>query len=184
MKASVSASAVRLTFTNTGDVGAVFHVYDKHFLDAIPHRFAVGRGKSLSHSFTPRDDGAYDLFVLGPNGYHRAFVGIASSESADRGLELEVKYDPEASRMRLRCTNSSSAAVDFVLADRAYGLDGTGTFAVPRGERIDVWFDLSPSGRWYDFELTAPSAPSFRRRVAGRMENGDPSISDPAMGQL
>jgi phospholipase C len=37
---------------------------------------------------------------------------------------------------------------------------------------------------WYDFSLTAADDQHFGQRLAGRFENGDDSISDPAMGGL
>jgi phospholipase C len=35
---------------------------------------------------------------------------------------------------------------------------------------------------WYDFTLTADSDPSFRRQIAGHLETGKDSVTDPAIG--
>jgi phospholipase C len=43
-----------------------------------------------------------------------------------------------------------------------------------------VQWDVSKSGNWYDLALTA--AHGFARRFAGRLETGNNSVSDPAMG--
>jgi phospholipase C len=40
-------------------------------------------------------------------------------------------------------------------------------------------WNLAASGQWYDFTVTAAA---FTRRLAGRIETGADSISDPAMG--
>jgi len=41
--------------------------------------------------------------------------------------------------------------------------------------------DLSQSGRWYDFTIKQNPSSDFERRYMGRVENGEESISDPAM---
>eukprot|EP01032_Pedospumella_encystans_P022129 gene22130-25081_t len=63
--------ALSLEFINSGAAGAVFHVYDKLHLERIPRRYTVEAGKSLSDLWTPApgDQGKYDLWVLGPNGW-------------------------------------------------------------------------------------------------------------------
>ena len=48
----------------------------------------------------------------------------------------------------------------------------------------DTWLDVSASGLWYDFAVTIDGDAGFSRRVAGRIENGLPSVSDPAMGSV
>ena len=45
----------------------------------------------------------------------------------------------------------------------------------------DRW-DVGGEGGWYDLTVTVDEAPAFRRRFAGRLENGEPGTSDPAMG--
>jgi hypothetical protein len=44
-----------------------------------------------------------------------------------------------------------------------------------------VWFVAASSG-WYDLEVTDAHDGAFRRRFAGRVESGKPSISDPLIG--
>jgi len=71
-------------FANTGFAGAVFHVfYDK----AAPgsHSAALhGRGGPGCWTTNGRsaDDGRYDLWVLGPNGFHRHFKGNVTTGAA------------------------------------------------------------------------------------------------------
>lgn len=53
-----------------------FHVYDENHLDRIPRRYTVGAGHELGGEWdTAADGGRYDLWVLGPNGFHRHFSG-------------------------------------------------------------------------------------------------------------
>ena len=80
--------AVRLTFRNEGPAGAaVFHVYDRRRLNGAPRRYTVGAGRSLQGVW---EAGAYDLWVLGPNGFHRHFVGDARRDE----LAVAVAYHP------------------------------------------------------------------------------------------
>lgn len=68
---------VTLKFANTGRAAAVFHVDDKLHLDRVPRRYVVEPGKALRGNWAALadDDGKYDLWVLGPNGYLRRFTG-------------------------------------------------------------------------------------------------------------
>ncbi|WP_272420886.1 phosphocholine-specific phospholipase C [Polyangium jinanense] len=165
-----------LSFVNTGKAGAVFHVYDRLALTEIPRRYAVEPGKSLEGRW-PATENQYSLFVLGPNGFHRDFVDAGSQG----GLEIETMYDVEGSRLGIRCKNAGGTMQRFLVTPRAYTKDGT-TLDVGPGETADAWFDVSGSGRWYDFSVTVEGQTPFSRRVAGRIENGQPSITDPAMG--
>ena len=42
--------------------------------------------------------------------------------------------------------------------------------------------DTRGTGGWYDLTVTVPGT-SFRRVLAGHLENGRPSISDPQLGR-
>ena len=46
-------------------------------------------------------------------------------------------------------------------------------------------WDVGRLGGWYDCAVTLTDTPAatFLRRLAGRLETGKPSTSDPAMGQ-
>ncbi len=79
---------VLLAFLNKGARGAVFHVYDRHALDAGPRRYTVEAGKRLDGIWARTgDDGRYDLQVMGPEGFHRRFVG-AGQKSVSARLDL------------------------------------------------------------------------------------------------
>ena len=68
--------ALTLRLDNPGAAGAVLHVYDRLHLERGPRRYTVEAGKRLDGIWdTATDDGRYDLWVLGPNGFHRHFAG-------------------------------------------------------------------------------------------------------------
>ncbi|WAS91688.1 phosphocholine-specific phospholipase C [Nannocystis punicea] len=172
--ADVAAGQVELRFVNAGLVGAVFHVYDRNDLAALPRRYAVEAGKSLAGRW-PVDAG-YDLWILGPNGFHRHFRGDGEA------LEIAAIYDPLGERLRLACHNRGGEARTFVVSADAYFDGPPARVTVAAGAHEYVNFGLRDSGYWYDFTVTVDGAPAFSRRLAGRMEIGLDSISDPAMG--
>jgi len=45
-----------------------------------------------------------------------------------------------------------------------------------------VNWPIAGSGNWYDISLTSDSDPRYLRRLAGHIEDGNPSVSDPAIG--
>ena len=71
----------RLHLAAGDGLGAVFHVYDRLRLSAGPRRYTVEAGKALEGEWLLQGkDRAYDLWVLGPGGFHRAFVGRGGHE--------------------------------------------------------------------------------------------------------
>ena len=47
-----------------------------------------------------------------------------------------------------------------------------------------VVLDFDGSHRWYDFSIEVAGAKGFGRRYAGRIENGEQGLSDPAIGRV
>ena len=168
---------VTLRFANTGRQGAIFHVYDRLHLDRIPRRYTVEAGKTLDDSAwdATGDGGAYDLEVHSTNGFVRTFKGNVSAAAPS----LQVAYDVGGGAVGARLRNSGAAPVAFRIVANAYRKDGPWAVPVAPNATAERSWIVSDSGNWYDFTI---SAPGFERRFAGRMENGDNLISDPAMG--
>ncbi|MEM5424350.1 phosphocholine-specific phospholipase C [Paraburkholderia ferrariae] len=173
---------VWLIFSNTGSAGAVFHVYDKLHLDKPPHRYTVEAGKELSDVWTPAaaDAGAYDLWVLGPNGLHRQFTGNVTKAKSGPNPEVRVCYDTGNNAVYLTIMNTGSVATNTTVTSNAYRSDGPWTYAVPPGMQVEPYWSVTSSNGWYDFTLAAENG--VTRRFAGRVETGADSVSDPAMG--
>ena len=176
---------VQLLFSNTGTQAAVFHVYDRHHLDRIPRRYTLEAGTTLDDTWNAGLDnlGRYDLWVLGPNGYHRHFVGDVA-RIADSGVlpEIRVCYDIANGNVYAELMNSGTAACTFTITPMAYRQDGPWTVTIAAGAQESLHWDLADSGRWYDFQVKCDSDATFVRRFAGRVETGEHSVSDPAMG--
>lgn len=169
------ADGVRLTFRVTGAQAAVFHVYDRLDLAAVPRRYTVEPGRTLDDVWQADGSGAWDLWVMGPNGFLRHVRGTVPAS----GVEVRV----EAGRLVwLRLVNDADAPRTFILTPNAYRPPVARRVRVEGGvERSRRW-PLAGKHRWYDFTVTCVEVPGFSRRFAGRAENGRPSISDPAMG--
>jgi phospholipase C len=178
---------VRLVFANTGEAGAVFHVYDKLHLDRLPRRYMVERGEKLEDTWAAMTDnaGLYDLWVLGPNGFHRHFKGDLNRLRAGNAPEPEVRvgYDARRGDLFLKLRNDGERVCRFTIQAKAYRNDGPWEVRVKGGSDEEKHWDLDASGQWYDFAVTCDSDPSYYRRFAGRVETGKHSVSDPAFGK-
>jgi phospholipase C len=166
--ARLDPGGIALTFAAGAGLAAVFHVYDRRHLERIPRRFTVEPGKQLTAhwSFDGVDRG-YDLWVLGPAGFHRGFTG-----QGDAGPDLAVHVAGD----RLRLELAPGHAV--TIAPQAYGTAHHGWNPGAGGGTMD--WPLAPTHGWYD--LLATGASGWRRRIAGRIDGAWPAITDPALG--
>ena len=177
---------VRLVFNNTGRAAAVFHVYDKLHLDRLPRRYMVEPGMDLEDSWNTQDSGdLYDLWVLGPNGFHRHFTGDMRLQGASGTPlpEISVNYDTKHGRVELEVRNEGAGECAISVKPLAYLGDDVWSFKLKRGQSRKKHWKLDSSGNWYDFLVTSTGDASYTRRFAGRVETGEHSVSDPAMGQ-
>ena len=79
-------------------------------------------------------------------------------------------------------SNDGAQPVKVTVVANAYRLrhhDHQTSIVVAPHRTIERRWSLAFSGGWYDFTVTADA---FERRFAGRMETGQDSVSDPAMG--
>ncbi|CAN5240065.1 phospholipase C, phosphocholine-specific [soil metagenome] len=172
---AVEGGVLRLTFRNTGQASAVFQVYDRRHLDRVPRRYTVEPGKSLADGW---EAGAYDLWVLGPNGFHRHFLG--DSKAAEPQFS-EVR-DADRRALVLRMRNSSKTPLPVVAAPTAYAkAHSPWRVTLAPGAAAEHRWLLAASGGWYDFTVTAGGVKGYARRLAGRLEGQGDSISDPEM---
>jgi phospholipase C len=161
----VAGGTLTVTFASRGAAGAVFHVTSA----AAPRTFTVGAGESLTGSW-PTPDGQ-GVRVHGPNGFYRQFTGDGPAVTA-------VPAGPD---VRVKIFNGTPAAVHLTLAN-AYA--GTSVpLAVPARATAAVIIPAALAGGWYDLSLTAAAEPGYLRRLAGHVETGRASISDPALGR-
>ncbi|HQR03640.1 MAG: phospholipase C, phosphocholine-specific [Proteobacteria bacterium] len=177
------AGGVGLRLRNTGQQGAVLHVYDKLHLDRIPRRYTVEAGKEIEDdywSMANRNDGHHDLEIHGPNGFLRVLSGPLAEASG--GLQALVQYDRPGVCLKLRLINHTRKAIRIELIENAYLDPQWIRMTVVPGGTVDKRISLKKSHRWYDLRLR--SAEGYFRRFAGCLETGVPGISDPAIGHV
>ncbi|MDP3857222.1 MAG: phospholipase C, phosphocholine-specific [Stagnimonas sp.] len=178
VRAEARDGGLMLHFDNAGAVGAVFHVYDRYRLADIPRRYTVEAGKTLTDEWSVADtrSGLYDLWVLGPNGFHRLFRGSAGSLA----VEVATGFEQATRTLRLSLHNTGSLPADAVITAAAHRDDGPWPLRLAPGASEERSFVLDASQGWYDFTVRGPGG--LLRRVAGHLENGAASVSDPEMG--
>ena len=165
----------RLTFRNAGPAGAVLHVYDRRALAHAPRRYTVGAGARLDDGWRLDADGAYDLWLLGPDGFHRHFRG----DRRDAGL-LEAQLVPVSSGLRLRLINHGDTHQPVHIESRMG--DGWRAMAhVQAGGALELKY--AGCEGWYDLEVSAQGLPRFGRRLAGRINPGKSGVPDPRLCQ-
>ncbi|MDQ0572327.1 phospholipase C [Variovorax paradoxus] len=157
---------VQLLFANTGRAAAVFHVYDKlHLSDSLPRRYVVEPGKQLDGYWSAMTDnaGLYDLWVLGPNGFHRQFKGDLNRLRAGGAAapEIRVGYDTRRGDIVLEMRNDGRRDCRFTVQSNkayprpdAYQAGGRGRHEDrPRGSNDDDdnnngVYGTHPDGSW------------------------------------
>lgn len=175
----LGSSQVELSFENAGEAGAVFHVYDRLALDQIPRRYTVEAGKQLKGRWNTV--GAYDLWILGPNGFHRHITGDVRRAGDAAWPEMILRADRRAGELVLELLNNGAQACTFQLSANKYYANRPQEVRVVARSRSTIRLPLASSSHWYDYSLRVPGLPGWLRRFAGHLENGLPSISDPAM---
>ncbi|AZP11954.1 phosphocholine-specific phospholipase C [Undibacterium parvum] len=174
--------SLTIDFINQGEQAAVFHVYDKKHLLLMPRRYTVAAGQQLSDSWYVSDllKGEYDIWLLGPNGFHRHFRGNIMQASA----KPELRYDPANGEIVFHLHNSGNSNLHYKISANAYFPGQQWNATVAAGQQQQISIKLSNSGNWYDFTVSCSEYPTYIRRFAGRMETGLATISDPRMGDL
>ena len=179
----VNQKTIKLMFSNTGEQAAVFHVYDKLKLDEIPRRYVVEAGKQLDDLWDAQT-GLYDLWVLGPNGFHRSFSGdLTQKIQMESRVEIRVCMDECDPKVYLKVRNDGARSAKLMVKANAYLSNQIWTIETTTVEKELVW-DMTESGGWYDFTVSIENDTSYSRRFAGRIETKQDSISDPYMGYI
>jgi phospholipase C len=171
---------VKLRLGNSGKSAAVFHVRSAKS-QLGPWTYTVGPDAHVSDTWSVRaaEQTTYDLSVYGPNGFLRAFRGsVAGEEKAN--LSVKSTYDREGSGITVDVSNRGAEV------SKVRILDFYGNQAVARslevGESLTWHWSLEKTFGWYDFSIEVESDSTFRQRLAGHVETGKDSVTDPAIG--
>jgi phospholipase C len=171
---------MNLRFENAGKAAAVLQVRAGGGQSASgPWSYTVGSHAHLDETWAVRANGqaGYDLSVYGPNGFFRSFKGTVDRDHAN--LSLESACDPDQG-ITLEIKNRGAKAATVRIAD-AYSHHQQAQLLEPGKTMVWHW-SLDASYGWYDLTVHVDSDASFERRLAGHVENGQDSMSDPALG--
>lgn len=162
---------VALTLANRGSAGAVFRLSATGSATA-PRSYTVEAGKQLSDDL-PIDTS--DFVITGPGAFHRQFrndpalfVEVVGAHRRERGGLLSVTL-----------VNRGDAPVRLTVAPGPYPKGASRDHLLAPGARlVDEWAVRDSAG-WYDVTVSAAGSDTFLCRMAGRVETGRPSTSDP-----
>jgi phospholipase C len=109
--------------------------------------------------------------IDGPNGFMRELRCPGKG-----AFRAEVRTDGR--NLSLTLTNSSGEKIEVTLVDESYG-ERFDPIALQAGQSQTIAVSTAAGKQWYDLSA---SAKETRYRFAGRIETGEWSVSDPAMG--
>ena len=116
--------------------------------------------------------------MFGPNGFLRAFAGGLAEGSAN--LTVKAIYDAESEGIALVIGNHGSSAEKVSIFDSYSGK--TQTRMLQPLDSATYVNQLQKSFGWYDLTVRVDSDASFQRQLAGHVETGRDSVTDPAIG--
>jgi len=171
---------VKLRFHNTGKSAAVFHV--RSMLNCGPWTYTVSPDAHLfdTLSVSTHERSAYDLSAYGPNGFLRTFKGSVGNKG-DANLAVQSAYELRfGPGITLDIHNRGEDATTVHIAE-SYTKQGL-THTLEPGQSLTWHWPFEASFGWYDLTITVDSDATFERRLAGHVETGNDSVSDPALG--
>jgi phospholipase C len=175
---NASSSTFGLEFFNSGRAGAVFQVRSGNPADTV-RMYTVEHGKRLDATWNFVSQ--YDLSVFGPNGFARYFKGTVGAFTA--ALDIHARYEKDDhGSIELRITNVSHSKTTVIVLD-AYTGDKDLRLLLP-GQTFENEQRLERFFGWYDLIVKVNEDPTFEWRLAGHVETGRDSFSDPALGGL
>ena len=159
--------------------GAPFNVYLRNRttgagVQAATYTVKAGDVLKPEFSLAQFKDGRYEIEVHAPNGFYRCFSGSGNDSLptlttavADRKLELVL-------------ANPAKAVQVITVHDNSYGAAPI-TQRVAAGSRSVVTLPLTASNHWYDLTVRTEGS-GATVRLAGRIETGITTTTDPYMG--
>lgn len=172
--------------------GSPFIIYAPGKFEGEKNRvwnYAVVSGDQLTDQWQLRnfEAGRYHLDVYGPNGFFREFKGSIHDPDLSISAQYEVdKAQRPTGNILLFIENlDPQKSVDISIIDNAYKADKQTIRLAKRGfagSSRRMILNLQKNYNWYDFTISVDSYPEFSNRLAGHVETGRQSKSDPFMG--
>ncbi len=164
-----TVEGVKLRFHNPSPLGVVFTAYwDGSY--HLPQHYTVGAGSSLEDEISLPADQDLSLTVYGPDGFIRKLSGKGLSNV------LVDAWGKKDGTLLLQLHSKSGIGQKVEIVDKAYGQEDRNIEITP-GETKEISWPLIKSHHWYDLEIRTSS---HQWRLAGHIEDGQESWSDPA----
>ena len=182
----IAASACRCVSSTRAAPARCFSSTRRTSLDA-PRTYTVEAGKRLQDQLPLNADGTYDFTVYGPNGFLRRFAGkpvrAALVEGSDSARpEVAEGYDVANGNLQLRLKNLGTARCEFKIVN-AYDPNNVIRRTVRGGDTDQICTSICATRTaGTTWPVTVNTDPPFARRLAGHVETGKSSMSDPALG--
>jgi phospholipase C len=151
--------------------------------------YAVAAGERVDDVWSLADlaPGRYHLAVYGPNGFFREFQGDADDPRVSIELR-EERTGPGAGgltgNVEILLTNLDPMRPCVAeVRDCSYG-EGSQRVNLTLGATATTKINSRKAFGWYDLIVQIEGAPRFEKHYAGRVETGQPSYTDPAMGRV
>ncbi|GAA0877240.1 phospholipase C, phosphocholine-specific [Algoriphagus jejuensis] len=179
-------------FFGEKSLGAPFHVYAPgnylnietgKFEPVKTWAFAVKAGDELTFDW-PLDEfenRLVHLQVYGPNGFFREFMGD-SNTAFEVSCHAKVQNQGPSMMLDILVKNKSSKSLSLTAKDDIYQkLEESFVVAAGAEERLTI--DTGKFKGWYQFSIEEATGANLKYTLAGRIETGKESISDPQMGR-
>ncbi|CAH0351185.1 Non-hemolytic phospholipase C [Sphingobium sp. CECT 9361] len=166
-----------IAMANNGKTGAVLTVHDNRGKEE-PRHYTIGAGERIEDLWKVD---ALDLTLHGPNGFWRRFAG------GGRDREVRLLDRPELDAVELQLENRGTVPLTFTIALADSYLAQAARMrkvTVAPGKTVGDLWRLSKSDNWYDLSVTLGSDDAALWHYAGKVENGRPGRTDPAIGVM
>jgi phospholipase C len=177
--ANAATGEVTLEFINTGKRAAVFQVRSSNPLQP-PRGYTVSPQTTLSDTWAYGLLGVvgYGLSVLGPNGFLRTYRGGLLADTS-ASIAAALAYDIAKGGVTLTAVNDGTRTCELQILE-VYTSVLTSKKLAP-GSKYERFFGTNPRHGWYDFILSVVEDVTFRQQLAGHLETGSDSVTDPAI---
>jgi phospholipase C len=170
-----SPDGLDLSISNLGGgAGVGMALYPSDPAVGGPWFYAVEAGKILQDRL-PSTATGYDFTLHGPNGFLRRFRGGRTEV-----VQVTQHADSTAENLLVVLHNHGAAPVTVFTAN-AYVGGARRTLTLAPGATVADSWPIAGSDHWYDVSVVLGEDPHFLRRLAGHIETGRPSRSDPAL---
>ncbi len=163
-------ASVAVALGNAGSAALQLQVYDRIGIIQTSQRIDVAGGQQVSTSVLAL--GNYDVAIHGPNGFLREATGGLATNGVEVAVTITGRADHPT--LQIAFSNTTSGTVTAEVS----GLDGqTRSVPIAPGSRSTTVDPVEHARGWYDITVTLGAHREYRRRFAGHLENGKPSIT-------